>query len=389
MSKILITVRDPGPLQAVATIVNKLKEKNCVFVLASGIAEKLIVKDYQEQFLGVHLLLESTVLGKNVFTEKNKEGVPFFHTTFKSQIEEGYSLLVRSLEKLLTQIMPDKILRTTPAYGYGIDEAIIDAAERIGILKCCYCYQESYFVGNDLFKLTNPVATVDDHARNFLISKNISSTDVGWLNCGRFLSFRHYNEARALARAKLNLNENNIAILYCTTATGNTKAEISHFKCFLSCVTTERIYIKFHPRTKNEERKKYIECAEIKHFSVVDDLAFEECISFADFIVSSASMINIDCILYQIFSKVSSFQTISVFTKGEKTEEVIKSVFQGNSNDFLPCAGSVLTCENNYDILNNQTDKLCTELYNQAEKYFLLDEKKIYKNFCVYMDIEK
>lgn len=393
MERLLITLRHPGPTQVIASILSTLQKRyKKVAVVASDTALILIQERFNRYIHGIDLYYSRNGAWQ-ILSENCLDRVPVRgdNLEFESQYDEGYKNLVFSFSKLLKEYNPDIVLRTTPAMKWGIDEALVEACKKSGI-NCSYrCYQEYYGCGINLESFPYAVATIDKYAQALLREKEVKSIVTGWLNQTVFKEYRPYEEARAQTRAQLGLKEIDIAILYCTVASGNIDAELKHFYLFLQSVKSPRIYIKFHPRNTEYERRSYMVQAINKECICVDMFSIDGVLAFPDFTVSVASAINLDMLEYQVMAQLPVLKCVSVFTKGILTESILLSAIGEKSIPISQSGmGSLIVDEYNYEnIFNCSIEQQKVWLYECAKRIFDVSAEKSINRFLKYLEKTK
>ncbi len=243
---------------------------------------------------------------------------------FPSREHEGYAALVDSIAELLRVFRPDILLRTTPAIHYGVDEAAVEAALREGIPCRFFCYQEYYGCGKALHSFPGTVLTADAEAAALLRRDGVDSVPIGWLSRLNYPDYPDIAHVRAETRARLSLFETDVALLYCATASGAFEAEREIFSNLASRVGQARLYLKLHPRNTQSERQQYRAMLPPGGICLEGGLSYGALLSFADYIVSPASAINVDALSYQLASSPSVPHAVSIYTSGECTRAIVR-----------------------------------------------------------------
>lgn len=369
--KILISVRHPGPAQAVIPVLKWIdREYEEVITVLSGKATEFVKSNFYEDMdeRTVYLFSNGEWIKKQFDITSVSEELCEYDSTESEEFEH----LVEAMAEILKEEQPDVILRTTPAIDFGTDEAITIATDRLGMSDRLRCYQECYDCGQLLDNLTYPVAVVDKIAKERMERRGIGAVVAGWMLQGVFAKYRDYDVSRSGARARMGLAENDTAYLYCMIASGDFEAEKRHFKFFLDSIGDRRFWILFHPRNTKQQKDEYLSMAANLDYQVVKEMERDEILSFSDMIISLGSAINIDAIQYQIYCRCEKMNTVSVYTYGDVTRSVFRRVFGEDSQPFSEeNRGSVIVDETNYDMIFEDEHKICRkELMNQALQIF-------------------
>lgn len=368
MKKLLITLRDPGPAQAIFSAISYIENEYDVYIIATSAALNLIFSRYENKItnrIKVFTVYKNRCeIVKNITDFGNK-----YIYVFKEKGKQYY-LFVKCLIDFLNILKPEIILRTTPSKDYGIDEAIVDAYNGSLITSKMKCYQDYYDCGMDLENFPGEIATVDAIAKKRLNEYGIISETVGWLSQFDFFKFDNFIISRKKARKKLNLKEEK-AILYCTSASGNINAELLHFKMLLKYKRhTDALFIRFHPRNSYKEKKQYYKILHYHNVICVDNLKYEELLSFPDILISAASQINIDLIQYQIASQIKIPKCISIYTKGKITDEIIIAAIGKNNNSINFNELGILLQNENHMLPSDFEIENYAKLYEKSKKVF-------------------
>ena len=376
----LITLRHPGPVQAIAPVLPILVQQCEVFVLATDSAARLLFNRYVEYTAKCRIYCRVN----HRWVAAHEELLPFLDISeFDTQTDSGYLWLVRSLGEFITQIRPDIILRTTPAVRWGIDEAITDLQDTFGPGCRLLCYQEYYGCGRGLKTFRGTILTLDEDAVQICREQNIISTPVGWLSRLNNKRFPPYLVSRQNVRRQFKLGEEDRALLYCMTASGCFDSEYEIFSAFLRHTKDQKLFVKFHPRTSEAEKDRYLALLRQKKFQSVDSLPYEELLSFPDFIISTASAMNIDSLSYQISCGMEAFQTVSIYTTGNHTKGILSATTgRDSSPPGLAGRGSLIVHES-FDSFTFEKPSFCTRktLREEAERILGGEEKNMIAAF--------
>lgn len=371
-SKILITLRHPGPTHAIAAVMPEIEKIfHSIVLVLSDTAIEIMGKQYR------NLLSNKKVYLVDIDGRISKISDPY---------SKDFLDLISKIEKIIEAEKPNRILRTTPASGYGVDEAVTRAANRIGYGKRVRCYQEIYDCGKDLNLLKTPVGVVDIKAAQILKQKGIHSRVIGWLNQGVFQDVITYSEARETTRQQLQIARKEEVILYCTVASGNDEAEQKHFYQFIAGSEGRRVFVKFHPRNTESYKVRFFS-KKYSNVEIINGLSIESVLSFADYIVSPGSAINLDCLQYQIVSGLQSLKTISVYTDDKYTKAILKNVFGYEHQPYIQQKmGSIIMGS-----INNAGKQLCItealrkEHFQEACEMFGIPFHEALDNFIQYI----
>ena len=400
MKKILITLRHPGPADAICSILPELMKRYIVIFVLTDSAINFIKDKYKKYFDKIQVYIPSTKL-ENGFV-KYENNIKSCCCEFDGVDTKKLHILYTNLKELVNRLNPDIALRTTPALKWGVDELLPRVMKELGKYDRLRCYQEYYGSGRALNDRENEIAcvgcksfaTVDEIAKNIKDYAKKSVTVVGWMNQGQFSKYKNYNDARNLFRIKNNI-VNDFCILYCTIATEQLEKELKHYIFFLETIKksnkTKKIFCKFHPRNSSKEIKEYIKITkEIGipvHFLFKE--RYDEILSFSDVLVSATSAVNIDCIEYQVL-RSNRLETICIYTKGELTTSFFKKAIE---KEILPThkegSGILIVSEQTY---NNVFDKIQNNteyysyLYEEAKKLYKNDYNKVKDNFINYLE---
>lgn len=380
MENFICSIRDVGPLMAIAHFLNNIKNYR-VFVLVTEPAATAVACN--EVFINEDVQVLCYYRGEWISLKEYKKSYISNENAcaFTTEFAKGYLELKESIYKLFQLLKPKKLLRTTPAYKWGVDEAVLCVAQELGVLNECYCYQETYMCGVELERMQNPIAVVDSVAYNYLTGKGISAIEVGWLSLGKLNDSQPYVEARVQARKKLGIDFCETAILYCVTASTDFSAELMHYNEFLNSIGGISFFIKFHPRTLDNQKKLYLQLAKGR-CKPVDSLSYDEVLAFSDFLISSASMINFDCVMYQLLRGDRTFHTIPVYTVGPITAIIKRMPTYNNEELILPMNGNLVIKENDYRDLKFVNQKNARQLFLNAQHHYSIDiEANINKMF--------
>lgn len=347
--KILITIRHPGPAQAILSVLTDICDIfDKVIVIASGIAKVLLLDYIRSHICNIQILIYNGSGFEKTTSIQMHEVAGDDSIEYETENDPGFIALIDDIKSILKKEEPDVLLRTTPAILYGIDEALSQAAFLLHQSDRLRCYQDDYACGMLLDKIECPIATIDEMAKKILKEKGLNSIIVGRLDIFQYQNMTPYKIARKVARKKLGIGKSEQVYLYCTVCTGNIEVELKHFASFLANMNGKKVYIKFHPRNTLSEKKRYLECMQ-DNCVVVENVSKEEIMAFSDYVISPASAINIDVLLYQIYSNALRVDTISVYTYGDLTTEILKKTLGISEHPLQKMRrGCVFVNENNY-----------------------------------------
>lgn len=385
--KILITLRHPGPAQAIIPAIKWLdKYYNQIILIISDEIFSFIRINYRQDISGREVYINIKGFWQKILFDDLDDN----HVGDRNFIDGrmgDFKSLINEMEYILNKEEPDMILRTTPAIGQGIDEAVTFAAEHLGILNKLRCFQECYDCGRYLEKLINPVAVVDLIAKEKMQAKGIKCTVVGWLLHGTFCKYKNYRLVRKETRKRLKLKDTDKVYMYCMIASGNFEIEKQHFRLFLNAIGQKKFWILFHPRNTTEEKNNYLSMVRNMNYQLATHMKREEILAFPDFIVSLGSAINIDALQYQIYSGCTTTETVSVYTSGELTSKIFKKIFKEETQPFCEVnRGSIVADETNYyQIMDESIEIDRKSLFSQASMVFGGNYQKIQNNFIEYL----
>ncbi|GMQ55730.1 hypothetical protein AN1V17_01220 [Vallitalea sediminicola] len=379
MKKLLVTIRHPGPADAILTIIPKLNEVFSITMIVTDCAIDILKQRFPRY------LKEYTIYfpGKSIEGKFSKEiETSHFKTEFDSSEKNEYENFYKMVLELVDYINPDVALRTTPAYKWGIDEIIPRAMKEIGKYDNSFCFQEYYGVGKGMNNYENEVAiykaknlfTVDRSSAKFLHKRGIEAISVGWISHIKFQKMELFQSLRKKSREKIGIKDEKF-IMYCVVNCGEIIQEVNHFEKLLICLEeisqnedNIKILIKFHPRNSKEEIKLYKKRAQKYNVQVVDvgiSLDYYEILTLPDIIYSAASNMNIDLLAYQYAH--------------EKYEDIAKHVMSVYSNDNF--TKHIIHKATGNHIIPSHTDKGGHVLVNDENmksvfKKLILDEDK-------------
>lgn len=388
MKKLFITLRHPGPAQAIMAILPDLCTRYYVAIVASDVALTMISKYIQNPL--DNLQVYGSINGDWNCVQCHNMNDNWDTLQFSSSSEPGYIDLIHRLAKLIKQYRPNIALRTTPASLWGVDEALAEACFLAGVHCQCRCYQEWYHCGQGLEQFPDEIAVTDKIAVELLNQDGIKARPVGWINALLFRNQRPYAQMRKDSRTQLGLNDEEIAILYCASTCEDIAAELSHFASFATLAFGAKLFIRFHPRTSIEEREAYLqEAAGIP--ITVDELPLEASIAFADYLVSVGSAINMDSLQYQIISGEENLSTVSVYTSGPSTNRIRKSA---TGNHEMPLAtvgnGSLIIPEHDLSLLAVRLEEQHRKkLFEETSRLLGGCSNTIVQSFVDYLENEK
>lgn len=390
--KVLITLRHPGPLQAIVAILPELRNTfSEVMLVITDVALEIAQSRFEKQIEGLAIYYfdrdqwKKTIVGgaKKIF----QSGI----TEFDDIAEKGFRQMVNDIKEIIEKENPDIILRTTPAMKYGVDEAVCRAAAEEDIMDRMRCYQEIYGCGIDLKELKTPVGVVDVKAAKKLRDQGISSFVIGWMNQAVFEKYDSYETVRTRTRAQLGLRDTDRAILYCTVASGNSQSELGHFWHFLEQMLSScaRAYICFHPRNTDEYQKQFLNLAKVAgvKISVTNHLSMEQRLAFSDFIISAGSAINLDLLQYQLLSGVKQLKTLSIYTRDKETRSVLHTAFGIEIPPYMEMGmGSLILDGTEYITqIDHISDVVKKQLYEDAKEMFGIPLTKVKERFLMYL----
>lgn len=400
MKKLVITLRHPGPADAICSVMPHLLEEYKVIFILTDSAINFMKKKYNEYLNKVQVYIPSSSLKKGFV--KYNSSIKSCCCEFEGEEIEELEILYNNLKELIKRINPDIALRTTPALKWGIDELLPRVMKELNKYEKLRCYQEYYGSGRAIKDFENPVAkvgcksfaTVDDIAKNIKEYKEKDVKTIGWMNQGQFYKYNNYNDARNNFRKNYGL-DNDFCILYCTIATNQIEKELQHFKYFLNAIkksnNANKVFCKFHPRNTQEEIEKYINLVNESGIQVkfLYDEKYDEILSFPDVLVSATSAVNIDCLEYQMLN-LDKINTFCVYSEGALTKSFFMKAIE---KETLPThqngSGNIIVNEETYNNIfdNIQNDKIkYNYLYNEAEKLYKTDYNIVKNNFFNYLE---
>lgn len=387
MRRLLITLRHPGPVQAIMSVLPDLVRKYKVYIVASNSGIDFLISRYGKNLnqAEVYYSQNGEWVKYKVGTDvENSDNLEFIPTETK-----GIRELTLRLANLIDSCSIDLVLRTTPAINWGLDEVSANACNISQHRAKCFCYQEDYACGNNLDSVTNPIAVVDHVAGRIINSHGLEYVVVGWLGQSMFSNFSPYRKARASIRSQLRLDEKAKVILYSFGASGKLERDLEHFKLFLT-IEGCKLFYRIHPRNTDQEQEAINNVAAGKAKQLPRHFCYESALSFADYIISVASAMNQDALQYQLESGEKELNTISVYTRGEISDSII---FAALGKKDIP------QHENNMGNLIIQESKLCAfsfqisseerdSLYKAAKLRFGLSSTERLTNLMKYIGDE-
>ena len=388
MKKILITLRHPGPTQAIVAILPSIVRYYEVTLVASDAGLSTLITRFGEQIESVELFYLYHNQWK-IFSEQcadwEKSDIAEFECG-DPQLDQ----LRNKLAELIKSVHPDVVIRTTPTIKIGIDEIIVEICSECFPNVRCLCYQEDYGCGVYLEKMPNPIAVIDRYAQKMLEQASIDSVVVGCLGQSLYKYYKPYDVARSLARKKLGIGDAECVVLYCLGASTAFELELDHFITVLNQMNTCKMYYKFHPRNTEMQRKMIQEVSKDRAILLPEPFPYDETISFPDFILSIASALNQDSLQYQIECNKDTFHTISVYTKGEISSAVLNSTL-GVSE--LPHTqegmGSLIINEEKISDDTVDCENVCLDrLFSEAKQRFGISESERLDNLINYIEVE-
>lgn len=268
-------------------------------------------------------------------------------TEYADDETEKYRALYKALYDIVEIIDPEVVLRTTPVFGWGIDELIPSILRAQNKSERLRCYQECYCAGKALMDNENEIAMVgcgnmavvdECAARHSAVPITIVT---GYLNANCF-SKNDYVVKRREARDQLGLMEKEKVFLYVASCIYDIHEELYHFNVFLKSVShykdSIKLFIKFHPRHTEADKETYQKCIEKSgcYIRVIENIDYRELLSFSDCMISLVSSVNIDAVNY--FS--SNFECIkepvsfvSIYPYGKRVTSVMKRIY---NTEFYP-----------------------------------------------------
>ena len=386
MKKILITLRHPGPVQAIVAVLPCLVKHYEVTIIATDTGLSTLIMRFGEEIERVrvfYLYQNQWKIHSNQCEDwKNADTLEFDYKAPK------LDHLRDKLAELILAVQPDVVLRTTPAIKIGIDEIIVEVCNRISSDIRCLCYQEDYGCGIALERMQNPIAVVDIHAKQILKKASIKSVIVGCLGQSIYKKYKPYCVARSLARRELGIQDDECVILYSIGASISFELELEHFTAMLNRIDKHKIYYKFHPRNTDTQRKMIQDVSKGRAIMLPNFFPYEEAISFPDFILSIASALNQDSLQYQVECNEDELHTISVYTQGEISSAVLLSTLGVSELPHLKEGmGSIII--NEEDISDNTFDRMnvCLDaLFSEVKQRFGISENERLDNLINYIE---
>lgn len=389
---LLITLRHPGPLQAIASILPTLRTTflNVVLVI-TDFALECAQNRFVKQIEGLSVYYYNCGRWKKTTVTHDTRIIQSGITEFERIEEKGFGQMIKDIEAILKKENPDIILRTTPAMKYGVDEAVGRAAAELDISSRMRCYQEIYDCGIDLGEMKTPVGVVDCKAAKRLQLQGIDSFVVGWMNQAVFETFGSYDLVRIQIRGRLGLDDKDQVILYCMVASGDVQSEMEHFRHFLKQIksTCVRAYIRFHPRNSNEYRQNLLNMAEAEGavIEVADYLSMEQVLAFPDYIVSAGSAMNLDALQYQILSGSIELKTLSIYTIDRETKAILYNIFGMETQPYMEEGmGSLILDGIGYiERITSVSEQERKQLYKEVNEMFCMPLAKVKERFLLYL----
>lgn len=401
---LLITLRHPGPADAVLPIIPMLDEIYNVKLVVTDTAINILNERYND-YIGKYEIYYPGLNFKNGFVKEFC--VNHFKTQYEDDEVDEYEEFFYVFEKFIKQMKPNIVLRTTPAYGWGIDEILPRAIKRNFDKTKIFCYQECYGVGRALKSNEHPVAsfgsdnicTVDEGSVKFLKERDISSQSIGWLSHIKYKDLESYSLAKSKVRVHYNILEMERVFLYAVVKTGNILEEVEHFSAFLSTLKKVKevhenitAYIKYHPRNTSEDVRAYEEAIkkiELNVIRIESDIPYAWILALPDVIYSVASNLNIDALAYQFFE--ASFTDIeirlkranclySIYSYDDFTKKIL---VKATGEDMLPSH----TDYSGHIIVDNTNLEDTIMLILNKPDSFSKQTKFAYNNFRPYSDV--
>lgn len=198
-SRILGTVRHPGPAHCVAAAIRAVPDVDW-HLAAHPLAARVLAESYPDTFARVSVVDIS--VGE-----------------LEAGDTAGLSMVLDRCARLFDDVRPDAVVRTTPATGWGPDELVATAvAGRVPVIAL----QDFPGIGTALRSGAHPVGHLgadvvlapDDTAAGWLRSiLGVPAAAVGWLAHDRFHRLEPYDEQRAAARASAGLASDETCVL--------------------------------------------------------------------------------------------------------------------------------------------------------------------------------
>jgi len=339
LKKLLITLRHPGPTSAICSVMQYFIKEFDVYLVLSDAAIHFIKERYS-------WVLEKASVYIPIGTQ-TIEFIPYIDQ--KSQVScefenfdyRSIKVLKDALCILLNQIKPNIILRTTPAYGIGIDEIIFTAAKQLRLPVTLKCYQESVGVGKCLTNNEHEIATagcvdvavISKEAEALFFLKRIETFLVGDVLGDCWYDRNDFADSRQKARVKLNIDLKDYCVLYVASKIDDKYAEYLLFQVFLASMVQakgiDHIFLKFHPRHTELDKEQYYKICKGANLKVIDinQLEYNECLAVANLVISIASNMNIEVIQYAASSKtgiLSENHVASGYLYGPTVQKIIQ-----------------------------------------------------------------
>jgi len=218
-------------------------------------------------------------------------------------IESGFDPH-ESCATALAIVRPDIVLRTTPAYGFGVDEAIGCALEPEIPM---FCLQDHYGLGRDLARVER-MGVTDGLARDCAPEGAASRVDVlGWLSHERFLKAEPWRSARDVGRAKLGLRPGDLAVCYVCINEVEPMSGREDIAAFLDAASTisapSRWSVRPHPAMSAAEARWCARAAHESGLNILDTTRLgseREWLSAFDLLVSPASIMLVDALAFRL-----------------------------------------------------------------------------------------
>lgn len=323
MNKILLTTRDPGPTIFLCEILRNLSEKFEVHLVVNSSMKDFISTRYPHILKIKKLKIIEVILRNKVPKLITLEN--FLFNLFKNN---EYSM----------------IIRTTPAYGIGIDEIVSTVAYEAGFRGEVVVIQDFYGVGNILNdnehkhykKGGTHLLTVDELSKT-TEEKTFQGKvyNTGWINHEEFLyqhkSLNKKEKLKAIYKKKKHI------ILYACSAVDDLSDIYVYEKVIMALERLDIEYlliVKFHPKFDRRIKSLYKKKNENILFSDELQYNYNDYLIISDLLISIGSMMNIDSMAYvSCFKEKSANFTISFFIRDSITDSVIK---RGLGNINIP-----------------------------------------------------
>lgn len=267
-TRVLVTCRHPGPAACVRTLVEALPHRDWLVAAAPPAAQML------------------TGL-------RGRPGVDLI------EMDPSAKVSVAAARRLLEQVRPEVVIRTTPATGDGLDEVIaVAVAGSVPVL----CVQDfpglGQALGADAGAAPDLVLTVDDESASWLRHRTAApAVGIGWLGLERLRTGPPPSFLRDRVRHLLGLSSP-VLLVVGSSSDISVRDELAMLEeaadLPLRGQSPQMIY-RVHPRRDAEEAKALhrVVSAPLPD-GALDDLTEREVLSLPDAVVSMASMFNLE-----------------------------------------------------------------------------------------------